>query len=72
MTPGERIAFDAGFRRPDQITTANNPDKASFCGMDVVTSPLMPEGYVAFRTERGALIIPPDKPSWWLSFNILE
>lgn len=66
MTPGERIAYQAGFRKSGEIMTSTDPRKVGeFSGMDILSEPLMPEGWFALRTDEGALCVGP-KGSFWV------
>lgn len=68
MTPAERIAHQAGFRKGGDISSCTDPDKvAEFGGMDIASSPIMPEGWFAMRTDKGALCVGP-KGSFWVPF----
>lgn len=68
MLSVDEMAYEAGFRKVGERLTSNTAtDPAQALGMDIVSSPIMPEGYVALRTERGAMVVGP-KGSYWVPF----
>jgi hypothetical protein len=65
MTPIERMAYDAGFRQDgDAFTSSVDVGPGNAFGMDIVTAPLMPDGFMAIRTEKGAMVIGPNGAIW--------
>ncbi len=67
-TPIDRMAHKAAFRTAFEITTSTDPKKVGeFFGMDIVSTPLMPEGWFALKTEKGAICFGP-KGSIWVPF----
>jgi hypothetical protein len=70
---GERIdqmARDAGFLKAGELTTSSAASEGeTVFGMDVVKEPLMPEGYFALRTEKGALVVAPSGKRFWVPFG---
>ena len=64
----DEMAREAGFMKDGEtaLASASQPDDKAF-GMDVVSAPLMPEGFAALRTERGAMVMGP-KGSFWVPF----
>lgn len=68
MTNIEQMARLAGFRKSGETLTCNtSDDSGQILGMDVVSTPLMPEGFFALRTDRGAMIFGP-KGAHWVPF----
>lgn len=56
----DQIARAAGFRKAGEAQTCNtSAEPTQAFGLDIVTEPLMPEGFIAIRNERGAVILGP-------------
>ncbi|MEP2955504.1 MAG: hypothetical protein ABJN39_09195 [Sulfitobacter sp.] len=65
MATIEQMAREAGFRKAGETMACNAT--LEDMGFDVVSTPIMPEGFIALRTERGAMILGP-KGSHWVPF----
>lgn len=66
----DEMAREAGFTQAGETVLANaSPPDGKVFGMDVVAAPIMPEGFVALRTERGAMVMGP-KGSFWVPFGV--
>lgn len=64
----DQIARAAGFRKAGETQAVNTDNSHTrYFGMDIVTDPTMPEGFVAIRNERGAVILGP-KGAHWVPF----
>ena len=64
----------AGFTKSGEACTANvqtDADKA--LGLDIVTTPIMPEGWLGMRTDKGVICMGP-AGSFWVPFydNTME
>ncbi len=65
----DMLAKDAGFHKPGEALACNTVENGErLLGMDVVASPLMPEGFFALRTEKGAMVIG-QRCSFWVPFS---
>ena len=63
MKGWQDLARNAGFyTSADRLrqSTCQKPRKADFCGMRIVGTPLMPEGYAAIVSGNSATIIGPN------------
>lgn len=63
MTPAEMTARAAGFYTAAErlaVTTSQKAQETRFCGMKIVGTPIMPEGYAALVHETGAVIFGPN------------
>lgn len=72
MKRAEQMAREAGFvtdteRAKQSTCNAPEPD-GKIAGFDVVATPIMPEGFVAFRTAGGATVLGP-KGSFFVPFG---
>lgn len=67
----ERIAFEAGFRKADEIHTSAIGE-AEVLGLELIESSIMPEGWVGLRTDKGALCFGPGGMIWVPAFNFEE
>lgn len=70
-TKAEQTARDAGFLTHEELLSqavTSNVERDHLCGMDIVTTPIMPEGYAAIRSDTGAMILAPGGKSWWVPF----
>jgi|GEM_PF-4333871 len=55
------LARKAGFLKAGEISTCADPDKVEeLGGIEIIESPYLPEGYSAFKTKGGAMVIPPN------------
>lgn len=64
----ERIAREAGFETVGEARTTSKPTHGEIGGMDVVVSPIMPDGFFAVRTISGTMVFGP-KGSYWVPFE---
>lgn len=67
MTKIDALARAAGFIKPREAMTCADPDKVEeFAGIDIVAEPLMPEGWIGMRTDKGVMCMGPDGKSLWV------
>jgi len=63
----DALARAAGFRKSNEITTCSDSSKVdAFAGIDIIGSPLMPEGWIGMRTDKGVMCIGPEGKSVWV------
>ncbi len=77
MSQIDRIARDAGFTNSEDLMTCTDPSKVTqFSGIDIVGEPLMPEGWLGMRADKGVMCLGPDGKSLWVPAfdlnNLLE
>ncbi len=66
MAKLDDLARAAGFKKAGEICTSCDPEKVSeIGGMDIIADPLMPEGWFALRSDKGAMCVGP-KGSFWV------
>lgn len=69
----DTLARAAGFKTASDFTTSNANEKIEEAfGLDVITSPLMPEGWFALRNGKGALCVGPKGSFWVPAFDLEE
>lgn len=68
MAQLDDMARAAGFTKPGEARTANMAiDADKPLGFDVVTTPIMPEGWFGMRTDKGVICVGPNG-SFWVPF----
>lgn len=64
----DTLARSAGFLKAGETTANAAPETGgTFADMDVIGSPVMPEGWLGMRTERGVMCVGPSG-SFWVPF----
>ena len=55
------IAYNAGFRKIGETNTCSQVDESLSLEIDVISSRIMPEGWIGFRTKEGITCFGPDR-----------
>jgi hypothetical protein len=67
MNKIDALARDAGFRKSGEAMTCSTLGKGGeLAGIDIIVEPLMPEGWLGMRTDKGVMCMGPDGKSFWV------